>query len=288
MQTRKASIGRGIVLGLLAWAAAVAPAGADGPSPALMLPDLDPEQPATIRLRVDDSRATPRVLLGFRSATENVGVGPLVIEGRRKSRSVPTMSTSQLIRRADGSTLARPSVGRLRYVRLSGHQHWHLLGFMRYELRRASDFHLVRPDQKTGFCLGDRYDSEFFVRRPFEPARAVFAGECGLESPGLRRIVEGISVGYGDDYDPHLEGQHIDITGIGSGRYWLVHRSNADGRLLESDHSNNASGLLLDVRVLRRGRRYRVTPLLACPAAERCAGPPRARAAVSTTVGSGR
>ena len=236
---------------------AVAPAAAAAQAPPLRLPDLQQERPASLGLRVDRSGGTPRVKLGFRSAVRNVGAGPLVIEGRRSTTRVPTMTALQRVRRADGSTLVRPSVGHLRYVRSGGHEHWHVIGFMRYELRRASDFRRVRPDQKTGFCLGDRYDANPFVRQPFEPAGALFRTNCGLSSPRLRRVVEGISVGYADDYPPHLEGQHIDVTGLPAGRYWLVHRSDPESRLLETNRSNNAARLLIALRRLPGGA-YRV------------------------------
>jgi hypothetical protein len=245
-----------VALGLLA-AGATSAAGQGSP---LRLPDLEQEEPGNLRLRVDRSGMTPRVQLGFRSAVRNVGNGPLIIEGRRSTTRVPTMAAVQRVRRADGSTLVRPSVGQLRYVRSVGHAHFHLLGFMRYELRRASDFRRVRPDQKTGFCLGDRYDVDPFARLPFEPAQAVFRTNCGLFSPRLRRVVEGISVGYADVYHPHLEGQHIDITGLPTGRYWLVHRSDPERRLLESNRSNNTARLLIEVQRLRGGV-YRVDPV---------------------------
>ena len=37
------------------------------------------------------------------------------------------------------------------------HLRGHLLRFDTYEIRRAADTSLIAPDQKTGFCLGDRF-----------------------------------------------------------------------------------------------------------------------------------
>ena len=65
--------------------------------------------------------------------------------------------------------------------------------------------------------------------------------------PLLRSVREGISPGYGDDYDPLLEGQYVDVTGLPAGRYELVHRVNADRRLRESDYRNNAASIVLDL-----------------------------------------
>jgi hypothetical protein len=82
------------------------------------------------------------------------------------------------------------------------------------------------------------------------------------------RIQEGISVGYGDDYDPTLEGQYMRLTGVPSGRYLLVHRVNADRRLRELRYDNNAASLLIRVR-WRQGRPW-VRVLRACTASPRC------------------
>jgi hypothetical protein len=65
---------------------------------------------------------------------------------------------------------------------------------------------------------------------------------------------EGISVGYGDDYDAHLEGQEIDITGLPPGRYLLVHTVNPDRSLAELSYENNTSRALIRIARDARGR----------------------------------
>jgi hypothetical protein len=79
---------------------------------------------------------------------------------------------------------------------------------------------------------------------------------------------EGISVGYGDDYDPTLEGQYVDVTGLPAGRYVLVHRVNESGALQESRTDNNASSSL--IRLAWRGGRPIVEQLRRCPGADTC------------------
>jgi hypothetical protein len=61
----------------------------------------------------------------------------------------------------------------------------------------------VRPDQKTGFCLGDRYDTGRSLSR--KHSRAVLNVNCRLYEPDARSVTMGISVGYGDDYRAYLE-----------------------------------------------------------------------------------
>jgi hypothetical protein len=79
-------------------------------------------------------------------------------------------------------------------------------------LRSAADSSVVIRDHKSGFCLGDRYPLNPGLSNM--PARTVYTSRCGLGAPELLRLVEGISVGYGDDYAAVLEGQYVEITGI--------------------------------------------------------------------------
>ena len=209
-------------------------------SPEELLPDLHQLPPAAISVTEPGAHH-----LVFLSAVENVGEGPLVLEGRRAERADATMSVEQTVRRSDGSSNSFPVAGKLRYISSETHAHWHFLDFERYELRRADDGRLVAPDLKTGFCLGDRFDSPGDL--PNEPGRAVWTQECGRKSPRLLRLREGISPGYGDDYVPTLEGQYIVLDGVPPGRYRLVHRVNPTRALREADYTNNSASVLLDL-----------------------------------------
>jgi hypothetical protein len=234
----------------------------DGPSE--LLPDLDQAPPSKLEI-VEEGDAYRLV---FASAVDNVGDGPLLIEGVRKTRGTPAMTVRQLVRRSDGSTRARTVPGEIRYVESETHEHWHLLDFEAYELRRAADGTLVQPDAKTGFCLGDRYATPGRGDLPGKPNRPVWTEECGLDEPGLLEVREGISPGYGDDYDPALEGQFLDVTSVPAGRYLLVHRANPERTLEEADHSNNAASVLIQLR--RAGAIPSVRILAHCPNAPTC------------------
>lgn len=188
--------------------------------------------------------------LGFASAVTNVGRGPLIVGGRRRGLREPAMIADQVVQRSDGWTRTMSGVAALSYIRSPTHAHWHLVPFERYELRWVTAGKVRRRDGKTGFCLGDRYEARGTL--PGKPAEKVFRGRCGLRSPHLLRVRQGISVGYGDDYKPNLEGQYVELTGLPEGKYVLVHRVNGDRRLTESDYSNNTASLLLQLR-WRRG-----------------------------------
>jgi hypothetical protein len=249
------------LLGLLVGLAAPAPAAALARD---VRPDLDQETPSNLQVTADRSGAIPRFHLGFDSAVDNRGRGPLVIAGHRASQGEAGMVADQTIMQSDGTTRTVPEVGELRYVHSEDHDHWHLLGFDHYELRRASDYELTAPDQKTGFCLGDRYDTDTGSTIPGEPPQAFYTGYCGRTHTELLTLEEGISPGYGDVYFANLEGQFVDLTGVPARQYYLVHRVNAERKLRESDYRNDAASLLLalswpqgtsaapSVRILRR------------------------------------
>jgi Lysyl oxidase len=209
--------------------------------PAELLPDLRQLPPGAIS--VDEAEGEHRLV--FSSAVDNVGEAALVIEGRRASRAEPTMSVEQVVTRADGSTRRYGVDADLAYVVAESHEHWHLLGFERYSLE-TTDGEVVARDRKTGFCLGDRFDSDE-PELPHQPAHPVWVGECGRGGRGLLSMAEGISPGYGDDYVPSLEGQYLVLDGLPAGRYRLWHRANPERALRESNYANNGASVLLDL-----------------------------------------
>jgi hypothetical protein len=240
-----------------------------------LVPDVVAILPGTVHY---DTRTSPRRgtrrLLSFSGAVVNNGAGPLIVrdcsgvfgDGRRRV-------AMQVVARADGGS-EQQSCGpmEMRYTSGGGHSHFHLLDFMRYELRTL-DGRRVRRDRKQGFCLGDRYDgSGSAVRFPAEPASAVFRGRCAMNRPRTSRVDMGLSVGWGDDYPRGLEGQFIDITGLASGRYILVFRADPRRRLLDQHRDNDASSLLIRID---RTRRTQARILSWCTNTDRCTVPGR-------------
>jgi len=239
MRRRRLLIATAFAVAVVA-AAALLVGGSLGGARGELLPDLDQVAPGELSGRTVGSSDDPRFYLGFESAAENVGDGPLTVRGTRPGLTIRELKVAQQIRSGDGSTRSVQVPATLLYVRSADHEHWHLLDFMSYELRRA-DGKLVAPDQKTGFCLGDRYE----ILRPLKGAkpRPTYTDECGKGNRQLLQLTQGIAVGYGDNYKPHLEGQNFDITNLRAGRYLLVHRVNKARAIRESDYVNNASSL---------------------------------------------
>ena len=234
----------------------------DGPEE--LLPDLDQAVPAELEI-VEEGDSYRLV---FASAVDNVGRGPLLIDGERPGRETPAMKVRQLVRRTDGGARMRELPGEIRYAQTETHEHWHLLGFEVYELRAAGEGTLVRPSEKTGFCLGDRYETEKGERVEGKPERAIWTDECGRDQPGLLTLRQGISPGYGDDYDPGLEDQFVDVTNVPPGRYLLVHRTNPERSIEEASYENNAASVLIQLR--RSGAIPTVRVLARCPDADTC------------------
>jgi hypothetical protein len=264
-----------VVLALIATAVALVIAGSatSAPTGAERLPDLVQEIPTDLVVTHARTGARASYLLGFRSAVSNVGDGPLIINGHRPGAETSTMVADQVIERDGAPQEVVSGTGELRYVVSPDHRHWHLLGFDRYELRRAGHLVAAVRDQKTGFCLGDRYA---VTERPASAApKPVYTSRCGLGEPQLFGVQEGISVGYGDDYKANLEGQYLRLTGLPAGRYVLVHQVNANRRLHELSYANNAASLLLELRWRHRQPMVRI--LRDCPGTDRCDRRPAGR-----------
>jgi hypothetical protein len=170
-----------------------------------------------------------RLAFGSKVYTSPSG-GPLIVKGHRSSTSDPMMA-DQIISHTNGSKTSRPNIGQLIYEQFPGsvsHRHWHFKGFDRYQLRSTSNLSLVRPDNKAGFCLSDpMYAPDF----------------CGSQKPEALNVDEGLGPGTTDYYNPNLEGQYIDVTGVPPGDYWLVHWVNSAKQICESSYTNNAAAL---------------------------------------------
>ncbi len=212
----------------------------------------------------------PRWRLGFISAAYNQGTGPAIVRGERSPLRPTEMVAAQIVTRSDGSTSTIGNVGTMKYAVEPSHEHWHLSGFMKYELRRVADYKLVRPDEKRGFCLGDRFKVPK-AKFAGTPLKAVYAFDCAGKTPDATEVEEGMSIGWGDDYTQLRDGQHIDITGIPAGVYYLVHRVNPARRLNESNYRNNTSSLRLQIAWPGgHSRKPTTTILAACTNTDRC------------------
>jgi dipeptidyl aminopeptidase/acylaminoacyl peptidase len=234
------------------------------PRLAELLPDLDQQPPTELDVRP----AKRGFRLWFTSAADNVGLGPFIVNGRRRSAGRP-MRANQRVRLANGDLRTYPEVGIWRYNSSPDHAHWHLLDFQRYELRRL-DGTLVVRDRKSGFCIGDRYGVAP-GRIAGRISRPVFRGFCNSYQPAAGQVDGGTSVGYSDRYHSRLDGQNLDLTRVPAGEYLLVNRANPQLLIHEVRYENNAASLRVRITWPRgRSRPPGVRVLATCPDSDRC------------------
>ena len=233
---------------LLAAALAAAVAGTSSGEATQTLPDLQQLVPGAAEIVV--TRGTrPRDRLVFSSTVVNVGPGPFIIEGRRRSRRTALMTANQIVVGPGGTLIRVRNVGRLRYVRSEDHAHWHLAKLESFELRNPTTGALVVPDRKTGFCPGDRYVVQRGLPRGW--SRRAFGlrndNDCGKGRPRALSMLESISPGWADVYEANVDGQFIDVTGVPAGRYVLVNRANPNRRLREANYDNNVASAYIEL-----------------------------------------
>jgi hypothetical protein len=234
-----------LVVSLSAFAGFVSPARSDDAVPAPVLPNLRQEVPSDVKI----AQISGTWRLGFATEVTNDGPGYLKITGDGPGDA--PMVADQIVQMSDGSSTTRAGIGEMHYVIGGGHEHWHLLDFERYELRRAADPGIpILRDQKTGFCLNDAFTSDL----------------CGRNHPELTSVSEGIAAGGSDVYLGYLEGQYIPIDSatVPAGDYLLVNRVNPAGALLDGDAGDDAASVRIRFRDGTRAvgaRRARVRDL---------------------------
>lgn len=104
------------------------------------------------------------------------------------------------------------------------HGHYHFTGYAAYELLTTDGRTIVRG-RKQAFCLLDSL--------PYLAGAGPSHGyHCGYQ---------GITAGWQDVYPKNLDCQWLDVTRVSPGTYLLRVTVNPEGRLLESDYSNNVA-----------------------------------------------
>ncbi|MEC3977330.1 lysyl oxidase family protein [Amycolatopsis sp. H20-H5] len=203
------------------------------------------------------------VRLRFTSSEENVGDGPLLLFAHRDDTGSPTMTVRQALQSGvdgpipDGYGAAQRGTAAFTYYEPAKmHEHWHVMGFEHFALRTTGGETLV-ADRKNGFCLGDRFpladaDNLQYVPGGNGPASDLAAklreNMCQHHQPSALDVMEGISVGAGDDYKYTVDFQWLDITHVPSGVYDLVNTVNADRTLIEKNYDNNSSSVAVSIQ----------------------------------------
>jgi hypothetical protein len=235
------------------------PAWPPAPRSRELLPDFDQRAPTGLVI----AGAPGRWRLGFTSLVDNLGPGSSVLVGVR-APGQPRMTGTQRVRLANGATRVYGNVAQFRYTNSPPHHHWHLMRFDSFELHTLEGRTLVR-DRKSGFCLADHWGA---APGHYPGRHPVFLGDCDQFHPEAKHVTMGTSPGYTDRYPAFFHGQNIDITGVPTGTYVLMHRVNATMNLRELRYANNAASVR--IRLTWHGGVPSVRVLRTCQATATC------------------
>ena len=193
-----------------------------------------PVEDISVEVEVDPISLEETTQLRFSSISWNSGAGPLELFAEP---GLPAgQDVLQRVYRTDGSTVSYLA-GTFAYH--PSHNHFHLEAYADYTLAPvgAPPGIVKKNSIKTSFCILDT--TKVNHKLPGAPKKPVYK-TC---SP----IVQGMSVGWGDKYGAHLPGQSIDITANPDGLYELTLEFDPQNVLKETDDSDNASCVLLDI-----------------------------------------
>jgi hypothetical protein len=215
-----------------------------------LLPDIVEEVPK--HLQVQNTRQ--REWLRFSTTHWNFGDGPLQIRGGGQIAPCTIdgidydecTHASQEVLDAGGEVVASHPAGVALFH--PEHNHWHQSGVADFSIRSSPDGPSVGVEGfKTTFCLIDVEASDQIGRK----SERVY-WDCNAE-------LQGISVGWGDEYHQSTPLQELDITGLPAGVYYLTHDGDPDQHWLETDDANNNSWVKF--QLVRKGANASVKEL---------------------------
>lgn len=201
----------------------------------LRLPDLEILDPYDIH--TVGSQETGDLRLKFGTMIWNAGAGPLETRGATNPTSGKLEVYQFFYPRGGGQARRGRRIGTFDYNHRHGHLH--LQTFARYQLwsldQEGRLEESVATNDKVGFCLMDIEPVD--VARRNAASAPVYAG--------CRADVQGISVGYGDEYVAQLYEQDLNITDLPDGNYALVTVANPDLEIDEARYGNNTSAVMI-------------------------------------------
>jgi Lysyl oxidase/Dockerin type I domain len=193
---------------------------------------------------VDPTFVPGKTVYRFNGALPNIGAGALEI--RAETHPDHSQDVYQRIYDSAGGDPTETLIGTFADAAPIAPRHLWLPGIAQYKLRE------VAPDGGVGelLSMNDKTSMAVVDSVAYEPPPP--------GTPSTRKYndvsaeILGISIGYGDLYDFSFAGQWADATGLASGTYWLEVTVNPygdtpEGRIIESDYSNNTTRILVDL-----------------------------------------
>jgi hypothetical protein len=234
----KIALSRSLCLLVVAIAAVFAMAG----SAFAALPDIQQApSPISTSNPISVNKVGGEVQLSFPSQINVMSDGgDLTITGSRQDTTVDTMDAFE-------GGFPGQVVGALQFNYDPTHNHWHYLALDRYELRtHDTSLDSVARDQKTGFCL-------------FQSNQQNLSQFCQQKQPNALSVFEAITAGNNDIYEPSVDGQYIDVTGL-NGTYELIQWVNADCRLKDTGPANHSFSTVVKIDATTNPPTVQVVP----------------------------
>lgn len=203
----------------------------------VLLPDLRTLTPSD--LSVIGSRSEGTLRLKFTNTIWNAGPGPLEVRGARNAESDTLEVYQYAYTGGEESTTEQIAwVGTFDYSHRHGHLHFD--EFAQYDLWSLDESgeldEVVASNGKVGFCLMDIMVID----------EALGGEEDSGVYAGCREDIQGISVGWGDEYLAALYEQDINVSHVPDGSYALVSTVNPDFTVQEAEVDNNAVTVYLE------------------------------------------
>jgi len=176
--------------------------------------------------------------LSFNATVWTAGRSPLVVEGFRRAGE-DVMEAHQYFYDEHGNELGHEHVGAMSWDDRDGHQMWTFADLAVYRLLDARQQPISTITADTACILDtDAIDHTIELAR-WQPGDSEPRSACGdRTSLGTRGV---LNVGSGFTQVQLLPDQTFDITDQPNGVYYLQASANPNGRLLESDTTNNVS-----------------------------------------------
>ncbi len=220
-----------------------------------LLPDLVPAPSDAGTVKTYDKEGGKWINIGFK--IRNVGKGPLevfpevedppsdcngngfpIVEGTPQDDDRNALQNYYLDSNGDGvferdvdTDVKTREAGCNEFHPAHGHWHSEVVG---NELIAEEGGQIVRSLEKITFCLTD-WTVDDAARPGWSPTAYYPLGNCDQVS------LQGISVGWADQYSAGYASQYLNITGLAAGNYCIRTTADLPGHILEESKANNVA-----------------------------------------------
>ncbi|MDO8414527.1 MAG: lysyl oxidase family protein [Gallionellaceae bacterium] len=196
------------------------------------LPNLTPFPAADLVIEPQEDGS---IFLRFTTLSWNKGSGPLELLGGNVDK---VNGKQEVFQRIYSSPNSYRDVMAGSFEWHETHNHFHFDNYAIYTLQPVTaNGASKRIGAKTTFCI---MDTTLINHRLKGASKRPVYNACDLS-------VQGMSVGWGDEYHYSLDGQSLDISGLPDGDYNLEIEIDPKNRIIESDETDNISTVLIRI-----------------------------------------